>query len=144
MVFQITDKVGKQHTIELKNVLNVPDATKYLISINQWSEEQQDNRGILSRRRYFVFLWDNDKAQKLVHHPMHCRILIMQANEGGTEKFDNFLQYHSTCLYNQVYMLANNTKTVRPFWGLRRRGQQHTLSTADEKIQPEQKESQMA
>eukprot|EP00957_Ditylum_brightwellii_P002272 174735-Ditylum_brightwellii.AAC.2 len=68
----------------------------------------------------------------------------MQTNEEGTGKFDKFLQDHNTCLHDQVCMLANNTKAAGLFWGLRKRGQQNRLSTADEKILLEQEELQMA
>eukprot|EP00957_Ditylum_brightwellii_P212332 15367190-Ditylum_brightwellii.AAC.2 len=144
VVFQITDKDGKKHTIELENVLYIPDAPQNLISINQQPEEHHDNCGILSRGRYSVFLWGNGKAQDFFPHPVHCRIPIMQTNEGGTEKSDNFLQDHSTCLHDQVCMLANGTKAARPYWGLRRRGKQHRLSTADEEISSGEEKLQMA
>eukprot|EP00957_Ditylum_brightwellii_P024589 1857327-Ditylum_brightwellii.AAC.1 len=56
IVFQITDSMGRVHTIELENVLYIPDDPKNLISITQWSEERQDNYGILSRDTYSIFM----------------------------------------------------------------------------------------
>eukprot|EP00957_Ditylum_brightwellii_P045704 3467976-Ditylum_brightwellii.AAC.3 len=102
-------------------VLDVP---QNLISTNKWSEERQSNCGILSRRRYSVFIWDNNKAQTLVPHPVFCGIPIMKANEGGTKN------------------LTISHKTATTAFMTRRRGEQNRLRTADKKIQPEQEDLQ--
>eukprot|EP00957_Ditylum_brightwellii_P208433 15357415-Ditylum_brightwellii.AAC.1 len=82
VVFQLTDSMVGVHQIELENVLYIPDAPKNLMSIAQWSEERKDNCGILSQGTYSIFMWKEDAYQKLVLHPISCKIPMMQVNEG--------------------------------------------------------------
>ena len=53
--FEMKDDDGKSHTITLENVLYLPEASKNLISISQWSEQKKDNCGIMSRGEYSLF-----------------------------------------------------------------------------------------
>ena len=54
--FTIKYEAGIQHTITLENVIYLPSAAKNLISPSQWSRDKQDNCGVLSRKKYAIFM----------------------------------------------------------------------------------------
>ena len=54
--FKLKDDGGKSHEITLNNVLYLPEASKNLISISQWSAEKGDNCGIISRGDHSLFM----------------------------------------------------------------------------------------
>ena len=79
--FEIRDDEEKSHEITLHNVLYLPQASKNLISISQWSEERGDNCGIMSRGEGSLFLWNNDKYCKSIPHHASCKIPLIKVNE---------------------------------------------------------------
>eukprot|EP00957_Ditylum_brightwellii_P043223 3275593-Ditylum_brightwellii.AAC.3 len=102
IVFQIADSMGRDSTIELENVLYIPDAPNNLIFITQWSEERQDNCGILSRGTYSIFMWKKDALHKLISHPISCKIPMMPVNEVESNEMQEFLDENKHCLHDQV------------------------------------------
>eukprot|EP00957_Ditylum_brightwellii_P127357 9711031-Ditylum_brightwellii.AAC.1 len=114
-------------TIELDNVLCISSAPKNLISISQWSEERKDDRGILTRCNYSIFLWNNDESQKLVPHPINCRIPMLQAHEGGETEFDRFQKKYESCLHDQFCMLATGSSAGSHYVGIEKRDPSNTL-----------------
>eukprot|EP00957_Ditylum_brightwellii_P167331 12738922-Ditylum_brightwellii.AAC.1 len=53
IIFQVTDDEGRVSSIELENVLYIPNTPKNLISITQWSEDRQDNCRVFNQRKIF-------------------------------------------------------------------------------------------
>ena len=80
--FILTSEDGIREKIQLENVIYLPDCPKKLLSITRWSKDRGDNAGIFSRGEYSIFLWDNDKSRKIIHHPSECPIPLMMVNEG--------------------------------------------------------------
>ena len=64
VVFTVTDNDGSKSIITLNNVIHLPEAFKNLISISQWSRDNQDNCGVMSRGSHSTFMWDNDRKTK--------------------------------------------------------------------------------
>ena len=89
--FKVRDSDGRDHYIELKNTIYLPQCPKNLISIARWSEDCQDNCGIFSRGKYSIFLWNDDKCKRLIHHQPTSPIPIMSVNEGEDDKVMAFL-----------------------------------------------------
>ena len=89
VVFTVTDDNGEKSTITLENVIHLPEASKNLISISQWSRDNQDNCGVMSRGSHSTFMWDNDNKTKRIPHNPSCSITIMQVNEDEDE-YTNF------------------------------------------------------
>ena len=58
--FRISDAEEEEHEITLENVLYLPNTSKNLISISQWSEDREDDCGIMTRGEHSLFLWDHD------------------------------------------------------------------------------------
>eukprot|EP00957_Ditylum_brightwellii_P131129 10001558-Ditylum_brightwellii.AAC.1 len=109
IIFQITDSTLEAKTIELENVLYIPSIPKSLISISQWSTERKDDCGILSKGNYSISLWNNDASQKLVPHPVNCRIPMLQAHEGGETEFDRLQEEYKHYLHDQKRDHTANT-----------------------------------
>eukprot|EP00957_Ditylum_brightwellii_P021479 1620396-Ditylum_brightwellii.AAC.2 len=80
IVFTITDCKGSSHEIILENVLYVPEAPKNLILVTKWAEDRKDNCKILTRGTCSIFMWERDEFQKLVPHPVQCRIPMLQSH----------------------------------------------------------------
>ena len=89
--FKVRDSHGTDHHIELKNTIYLPQCPQNLISIARWSEDRQDNCGIFSRGKYSIFLWNDDKFKRLIHHQPTSPIPIMSVNEGEDDKVVAFL-----------------------------------------------------
>eukprot|EP00957_Ditylum_brightwellii_P023258 1754905-Ditylum_brightwellii.AAC.1 len=66
-------------------------------------------------------MWKKDEFQKLVPHPVQCRIPMLQAHEGDDGKYKAFYEKHKACLYDQVCLLNNMTEHDHPYWGIDRR-----------------------
>ena len=64
--FTFRDSEDNIETIRLDNVIYVPKAVKNIISIAQWSEDRDDDYGMLSGGNLFLFFWDNDKKVKRI------------------------------------------------------------------------------
>eukprot|EP00957_Ditylum_brightwellii_P142165 10831408-Ditylum_brightwellii.AAC.1 len=143
VVFFKTDSEGIEKEIELENMLYIPGAPKNLISISQWSREQNGNCGVFSRGTYSISLWEKDKHQKLVPHPIYCRIPLMRVHEGALQRYRKFTDNYNTCLYDHTCLLANKVKAALPYWGLFRRPR-HSPSVEPDGNQPDVDESEVA
>jgi hypothetical protein len=132
IVIQITNNKGETSVIELENVFYVPDVPKNLISISQWSKEYKDNCGILSRGTYSIFMWEQDANQKLVPHPVNCRIPMMQVNEGGPNPMEAFTAEHINCLHDNINMIAAGAEKINPYVGVSRRRDDDDQSELEE------------
>ena len=71
-VSQLQVRQGEHKEITLDNVIYLPESPNNLISISRWSRDRGDDCGILSRGEYSIFLWDNDKSQKLMEEGSSC------------------------------------------------------------------------
>ena len=91
VVFTVTDDNGAKSTITLENVIHLPEASKNLISISQWSRDNQDNCGVMSRGSHSTFMWDNDHKTKHIPHNPSCSIPLMQVNNDEDE-YTKFLK----------------------------------------------------
>ena len=112
--FDVKDDDGKVHEITLHNVLYLPDASKNLISISQWSEEKQDNCGIISRGDHSLFMWDHDQNTKSILHRDSCKIPLMRVNEnksGAMAFFESVIDRES--LKNDPRIKINNSHERR-------------------------------
>ena len=112
--FMITDNSGKKHEITLDNVIHLPEASKNLISIAQWSKDKNDDCGIFSRGERSLFMWGNDSKTRLIHHNPTCCITLLPINKGDNN-FNNFLRTHSDDLVDNVCLLQDGCtfKTTR-------------------------------
>ena len=77
----LTDDSGAKHTIQLDDVIYLPESAKKSISVSKWSEDKGDYCGVISRGMFSVFMWDNDVNTKHIDHPLDCKILLMLVNE---------------------------------------------------------------
>ena len=91
--FTITDEEGGVEVIRLDNVLYLPTAAKNLISTSKWSADKGDDCAVLSRGTYSIFMWNNDKNHKRIHHAPSCAIPLMPVNE-GEDAFAAYLSSH--------------------------------------------------
>ena len=91
--FQLKDDDGVQHNITLQNTIFLPNAAKNLISITQWSADNDDDCGVMSRGGHTVFKWNNDKHTKTIFHPPGCPIPLMSVNESD-DPFALFVDRH--------------------------------------------------
>eukprot|EP00957_Ditylum_brightwellii_P078722 5985537-Ditylum_brightwellii.AAC.1 len=68
-------------------------------------------------------MWEQDSQQKLVPHPVHCRIPLLEVNEGGRDTMSLFTNEHKDCLHDHTGLLASGNERPNPFAGVpRRRG----------------------
>ena len=104
--FTITDNSGKKHEITLDNVIHLPEASKNLISITQWSKEKNDDCGIFSRGERSLFMRNNDSKRKLIHHDPTSCIQLLPINESDND-FTYFLRTHSDDLIDNVCLLQD-------------------------------------
>ena len=81
--FSIVDSNDNEHTIDLENVIYLPNAAKNLISTSQ----------ILSRGTYSIFLWGNDRFSKVINHHPGCAIPLLAVNE-RVDAFTLFTDKH--------------------------------------------------
>ena len=93
IVFTVTDDNIEKSTIILENVIHLPEASKNLISISQWSKDSQDNCVVISRSSRSTFMCDNDNKTKHIPHNPSCSIHLMQVNEDEDE-YTTFLRKH--------------------------------------------------
>eukprot|EP00957_Ditylum_brightwellii_P183364 13967104-Ditylum_brightwellii.AAC.1 len=57
---------------------------------------------------------------------------MLQVNEGGNDKLQQYLKDYDNCLYDQVCMLAQNTEAASPSIGIPRRGTKEQLMMPNE------------
>ena len=75
--FRIIDDKKTAHEITLSGVIYLPEAVKNLISIAKWSEEKNDDCGVLTRGNSSIFFWGHNLYTKtIIHHPS-CPIPLM-------------------------------------------------------------------
>ena len=60
VIFTVTDDYDTKFTIRIEDVINLPEASKTLIFISQWSRDKKDDCGFISRGEHVTFMWDND------------------------------------------------------------------------------------
>ena len=82
VTFTVTDDQGIESTIKLDNVIHLPEASKNLISISQWSRDRKDDCGVISRGEHSIFMWNNDSKTKHIQHNPNCSTPLMPVNEG--------------------------------------------------------------
>ena len=115
--FTIKDSKGEQELVTLENVIYLPQASKNLISIAQWSADRGDNCGIFSRGDYSIFFWDNDKKSKHIDHSPTCRIPLMPVNE-GEDQFAFLVSSHLKSFSDNEHLgpvdLSNQTHNDDP------------------------------
>ena len=105
VVFTVMDDNGEKSTITLKNVIHLPEASKNLISISQWSRDNKDNCGVMSRGSHSIFMWDNDHKTKHIPHNPSCSIPLMPVNE-NEDKYSNYLRKHTDMFADNLCLLG--------------------------------------
>ena len=92
-------------------MIYLPESAKNLISISKWSDNKGDDCGILTRRRFSIFLWDQDRNTKNIHHPPDCKIPLMPFNEGNDAYVLFNLTHHDYQPDNQL-LTPNGCPTI--------------------------------
>ena len=87
-------------------MIHLPESSKNLISIAQWSKDRKDDCKIFSRGEHSILMWDNDSKMRLIHHNSTCYIPLLPINESDID-FINFLQIYSKDLIVNVCLLQN-------------------------------------
>ena len=59
---------GKKYVIRIDKVIYLPSAAKNLISVSQWSVDNQDDAGVISNQRFSIFNGGNEEYTKIIIH----------------------------------------------------------------------------
>ena len=113
--FTITDDENVKHTIVLHNVIYLPEAAKNLISTTKWSEDKQDDCGILSRGRCSIFMWNNNSKHKRINYPPNCNTPLMTVNENN-EAYVLFNSTHSSYFLDETLLMYDGVYTTQLTW----------------------------
>ena len=109
--FVLTDDKGIKHTIQLDDIIYLPESAKNLISVSRWSDDKGDDCGVLTRGRFSIFMWDKDTNTKHIHHPPDCKILLVPVNEGD-DAYVLFISTHHDYYPGNQLLIPNGCSPI--------------------------------
>ena len=96
--FTLKDIYGNSETLRYDNTIYFPEADRNIISIVQWSEDESNTCGALSR--------GDNKTSNRTDHPLSSRIPLMDVNEPN-DRFTLFLSLYEHQLLDKDNILID-------------------------------------
>ena len=113
MEFTLRDSEDNIETIRLDNMIYLPEVVKNIILIVPRSEDRVDACGILSRGKFSLFFWGNDKKVKKTEHAPSNRITLMDVNE-KRDKLTLFVSSHEHQFIDKYHLTSVDSDEPLP------------------------------